>query len=276
MSLQVNTTTFAGVDLKVITGHPEHALLFIAKQVADAAGLKDASKSISKFFKLKGNEGPIKVSDLNVWTNSQDTIEAIIDYPRVQPRSILMTEPQVYKMLMRGHAPQSEKFRNWVTEEVLPTIRKTGRYDINESTTAEAIQFRKEFDMLAGMMKAMSDRMENIEKILQNQQSKQAVIDVYEGRGRTTVYDYLDMNKANVKRQGEAIGLGGYVVNKLLPALALEVEKRIAELWKEHDGRKLQTRTSKAGNVWSIYPIAFVQSSVTAFMLKSILTELNK
>lgn len=36
-------------------------------------------------------------------------------------------------MLLRGNAPQSEPFRKWVTEEVLPTIRKMGFYDAAKS-----------------------------------------------------------------------------------------------------------------------------------------------
>lgn len=45
----------------------------------------------------------------------------------------LFTEANTYQMLLRGHAPASEPFRKWVTEVVLPTIRKTGQFDIHES-----------------------------------------------------------------------------------------------------------------------------------------------
>ncbi|HBI4798456.1 TPA: hypothetical protein K7X89_004633 [Escherichia coli] len=47
----------------------------------------------------------------------------------------LFDEPTVYKMLLRGHAPQSEPFRKWITEEVLPSIRKTGSYDVATPVT---------------------------------------------------------------------------------------------------------------------------------------------
>lgn len=36
-------------------------------------------------------------------------------------------------MLLKGTAPQSEPLRRWVTEEVLPTIRKKGSYDAAKS-----------------------------------------------------------------------------------------------------------------------------------------------
>ena len=44
-----------------------------------------------------------------------------------------MSESEIYRMLLQGNAPQSEPFRRWVTEEVLPTIRKTGSYDAAKS-----------------------------------------------------------------------------------------------------------------------------------------------
>lgn len=42
--------------------------------------------------------------------------------------TVLFTEAEAYQMLLRGHAPQSEPFRKWVTEEVLPELRKNGLY----------------------------------------------------------------------------------------------------------------------------------------------------
>jgi len=59
-----------------------------------------------------------------------------------------MAEPAVYQMLLRGNATQSEPFRKWVTEEVLPSIRKTGSYDIAKSETPEGQQFAEEFGKL--------------------------------------------------------------------------------------------------------------------------------
>ena len=47
-------------------------------------------------------------------------------------------ESTVYKMLLKGRAPQSEPFRNWVTEELLPTIRKTGQYNAAESDRSKS------------------------------------------------------------------------------------------------------------------------------------------
>ena len=42
---------------------------------------------------------------------------------------VFITEPQLYFMLMRSRSPIARAFRQWVVNEVLPTIRKTGRYE---------------------------------------------------------------------------------------------------------------------------------------------------
>lgn len=47
---------------------------------------------------------------------------------------MMFTESECYQMLLRGRAPQSEPFRKWVSEEVLPTIRKTGSYNAADSS----------------------------------------------------------------------------------------------------------------------------------------------
>ena len=39
-------------------------------------------------------------------------------------------ESDVYRLVMRSKLPGAERFQDWVMEEVLPTIRKTGRFEI--------------------------------------------------------------------------------------------------------------------------------------------------
>lgn len=105
----------------VIAGHPEHDILFIAKQVADAAGLKNGSNAIHSFVKLDGD----RYYRLNEVSQYLVDVSKLVDAKgrKLQGSMVLMTEPQAYRLLLRGHAPQSEAFRKWVTEEVLPTIK---------------------------------------------------------------------------------------------------------------------------------------------------------
>ncbi|ARE80644.1 BRO-N domain-containing protein [Campylobacter helveticus] len=45
----------------------------------------------------------------------------------------MITEPQLYFMLMRSDKPKARDFRQWVINEVLPSIRKSGSYSVNNS-----------------------------------------------------------------------------------------------------------------------------------------------
>ena len=118
-----------GIELDVLVGHPEHDLLFLGFQVAGAAGLKDPKYSIRDYIhriSATRTKPGIKVGELVVKVGNLPTItveqaRASVPYPRWRD-AWLLTESSVYEMLLRGHAPNSEPFRRWVTEEVLPTI----------------------------------------------------------------------------------------------------------------------------------------------------------
>ena len=51
-----------------------------------------------------------------------------------------LTESGVYKLIFKSRKPNAEKFQDWVTNEVLPSIRKNGGYILNqENLTQEEI-----------------------------------------------------------------------------------------------------------------------------------------
>lgn len=43
-----------------------------------------------------------------------------------------ITEGDVYRLITHSKLPEAEKFERWVFDEVLPSIRKTGSYSINQ------------------------------------------------------------------------------------------------------------------------------------------------
>lgn len=53
-------------------------------------------------------------------------------------RMSYINEGDLYRLIMKSKLPSAEKFENWVMDEVLPTIRKTGSYN-KPMTTAEKI-----------------------------------------------------------------------------------------------------------------------------------------
>lgn len=125
--------SFMGIELDILAGHPEHDILFIATQVARAAGLANPAVSVCKFRKVAG--AGIQAREIH---QKCIFVEPSTIPPGFRKDAVLFSEPETYQMLLRGHAPQSEPFRKWVTEVVLPSIRKTGKYNVNESRSSSA------------------------------------------------------------------------------------------------------------------------------------------
>lgn len=62
-----------------------------------------------------------------------------------------LTEPQLYFVMMRSRSNAARPFRQWVVNEVLPSIRKTGKYEV-----------KKEEDSIELLKKAFEDTVAQI------------------------------------------------------------------------------------------------------------------
>jgi prophage antirepressor-like protein len=50
------------------------------------------------------------------------------------PQEVLtLREPGLYRLIFRSNKPEAERFRTWTFNEVLPSIRKTGSYQVPET-----------------------------------------------------------------------------------------------------------------------------------------------
>ena len=54
-----------------------------------------------------------------------------------EQETVILSEPGLYRMVFRSDKPQAEAFRHWVLHEVLPAIRKTGRYAPEQAQAAD-------------------------------------------------------------------------------------------------------------------------------------------
>ncbi|MFI6883428.1 phage antirepressor [Streptosporangium canum] len=48
----------------------------------------------------------------------------------LDPQTVLISEAGLYRLIMRSKTAVAEQFQEWVTSEVLPSIRKTGSYAV--------------------------------------------------------------------------------------------------------------------------------------------------
>lgn len=77
----------------------------------------------------------------------------VIDSLGRHQEAIFVNEQNLYKVIMRSDKPQAEPFQDWVCGEVLPSIRKTGSYSIQNLSRKElalmVIQAEEENERLA-------------------------------------------------------------------------------------------------------------------------------
>jgi prophage antirepressor-like protein len=60
----------------------------------------------------------------------------LTDTPSGQQQMTIINESGLYSLILGSRKPEARKFKKWVTSEVLPAIRKTGRYQIDKATLA--------------------------------------------------------------------------------------------------------------------------------------------
>ncbi len=46
----------------------------------------------------------------------------------IRANSLIVSESGLYALILRSRKPEAQRFRKWVTSEVLPAIRRTGGY----------------------------------------------------------------------------------------------------------------------------------------------------
>jgi prophage antirepressor-like protein len=96
---------------------------FVAKDVCDILGLGNAREALRN---LDDDErGSVRITDGTSPAGGN-------------PNMNIVSESGLYTLIMRSNKPEAKAFRRWVTHEVLPSIRKTGRYVIPRKTHAKA------------------------------------------------------------------------------------------------------------------------------------------
>lgn len=106
---QIIPFSFRGNNIRAIMLHGEP--WFVAKDVCEVLGYVNASDAISKHCKGVAKRYPLRTAG------------------GVQEVRII-AEPDLYRLIVHSHLPAAVEFEAWIFEEVLPTLRKTGRYTI--------------------------------------------------------------------------------------------------------------------------------------------------
>lgn len=141
---------FGQIRVSVIEGKP----MFVANDIAAMLGYSDKPKAIR--IHCKGVD--------EIATPTSGGIQNVKFIP----------ESDVYRLVMRSKLPEAEQFQDWVCEEVLPAIRKTGGYMIaKEDESPEEIMARALL-VAQDTMKRKEARIHQLEEVtaIQDEQIK--------------------------------------------------------------------------------------------------------
>lgn len=121
MNAEIQTFNFNALTLRTLTdenGDP----WFVAKDVCDILSLSNATVALQRLdddeltkFNLGGQHGEVNI----------------------------ISEPGLYRLVMKSRKPEAHEFQRWVVHEVLPTIRRHGIYATE--TTIDQILADPEF-----------------------------------------------------------------------------------------------------------------------------------
>lgn len=128
MNNEIQRFDFRGASLRTLTDE-EGEPWFIAKDVCDILGMSNPSMAV-----IALDKDEVAQIDPKDYLGSENRSNQAVN---------IVSEPGLYKLIMRSRKPEAKEFQRWVTHEVLPQIRRTGGYiPTSESDSDEDIMAR--------------------------------------------------------------------------------------------------------------------------------------
>ena len=104
-----NNPEFGEIRTVEINGEP----WLVGKDVAQALGYKDTVNALKAHVDEEDKKGGWRITT-----------------PSGEQEMTIINESGLYSLVLSSKLPGAKKFRRWVTSEVLPSIRKTGGYNL--------------------------------------------------------------------------------------------------------------------------------------------------
>lgn len=86
----------------------------------------------------------------------------VIDSIGRRQQAYIISEPGLYRLVMRSRKPEAKEFQRWVTHEVLPSIRKHGAY-MTQQTLDKALTSPDFLIQLATKLKEEQEKVRELE-----------------------------------------------------------------------------------------------------------------
>jgi prophage antirepressor-like protein len=150
--MQIISKEFKSLKVRIIL--IDNKEWFVSKDIATLLGYSDTDKAIRQHCKKANSiidlSNPDKMSGLNF---SQY-------FGNNWKKTKVIPESDVWRLIIKSRLPEAEKIEEWIMEEVLPSIRKTGSYSLQTENKTEfdfeeiqkvvkiGVEFLNEFDNL--------------------------------------------------------------------------------------------------------------------------------
>ena len=112
---------------------------FVADDICKLLGYKNTTKAIADHCR--------KVYDSKDLDGTNELAKKItVDLGDRKRAMIAISEPDLYRLIMRSNMPEARNFERWVVEDVLPQIRKTGKYAVRRKIQFENPEDQAKFE----------------------------------------------------------------------------------------------------------------------------------
>lgn len=212
MSNELQKFNFNGQKVQVIM--MENEPYFLGKEVAVILGYKNERDALSRHV----DEEDVKTLKYKA---CRETRQAELWGGKDFSDKKLINESGLYSLILSSKLPSAKKFKRWVTNEVLPSIRKHGAY-MTEETVEEILTNPDTIIKLATQLKEerLAHQKTKEEKLMVEQQLSEA-------KPKVTYYDIILQNPSlvSITQIAKDYGMSGKAMNQKLKELKLQFKQ---------------------------------------------------
>ncbi len=164
--LEVIKNESNGFELnRVLNYGSENNPWFVGKYAAEQLGYSNTRDALNNY----------------VDEDDKNTV-AIRDGNKGNPNMVIINESGLYSLILQSKMPKAKEFKKWVTKEVLPSIRKTGKYEMkNPNDTILEIR-----DMMREFQKQLHSTTTQLENTKQELEKAQPAIDFHKAVSKSS------------------------------------------------------------------------------------------
>lgn len=222
---------------------------FVGKDVARALGYDNSSKAVRDH-----------VEEDDKTMGVQNVTPCIIDSLGRKQYPTVINESGVYSLVFSSKLPTAKKFKHWVTSEVLPQLRKTGKYAVKQDKTTE---LAKAVLMANEWIQEQQKQIEEQQRLLEEQKPKVTFADsVVASEGSILVRELAKLICQNGHEMGQNklykwLRENGYICKNSTEPTQKAMNQGLFEIMvrtiQRGDGTSKETRTTKVTGKGQVY-----------------------